>query len=190
MAIHQKASSEAARIKRQGQRLIGEYIEHLVKKGLESLDAEDRKFLDIFCPRVSMKNVKDDADDTMEDDDDEDEIVGVVEEDDDEEEDGDEDDTDLEGSGKNDKEQRQFLSSLLTHLYSGNFPKSVGIGIKADAFISRLEGLDLYTPPRTRSEINKTLPFTPTDLVRSVVGQLKAELKRMYKKGTCDLHKT
>ncbi|KAG0163363.1 hypothetical protein DFQ29_003149, partial [Apophysomyces sp. BC1021] len=33
------------------------------------------------------------------------------------------------------------------------------------------------------------MPFTPTDLVRSVVGQLKGELKRMYKNGTCDLHK-
>ncbi|KAG0343676.1 hypothetical protein BGZ54_006099, partial [Gamsiella multidivaricata] len=143
MAIHQKASSEASRIKHQGQRLIGEYIEHLVKKGLESLDAEDRKFLDLLCPRVSMKNVKDDADDAMEDDEDGDEIVGVVEEDDDEEEDGDEDDIDLEGSGKDDKERLQFISSFLIHLYSGNFPKSVGIGIKVDAFISRLEGLDL-----------------------------------------------
>ncbi|KAF8942552.1 hypothetical protein BGZ46_006728, partial [Entomortierella lignicola] len=33
------------------------------------------------------------------------------------------------------------------------------------------------------------MPFSPSDLLRSVVGQLKGELKRIYKFGACDLHK-
>ena len=53
MAVHQKASSEVARIKRQGQMLIGEYIEHLVNKGLEGLDVEDQMFW-IFSVQESV----------------------------------------------------------------------------------------------------------------------------------------
>jgi len=114
-----------------------------------------------------MKNVKDDADDAMEDDEDGDKIVGVVEEDDDEEDDGDEDDTDLEGSGRDDKEKRLFLGSFLTYLYSGNHPKKSDTGEKVTKFIDHLERLGLYNPPRTRSETNKLyhlLPRTWCDL--------------------------
>ncbi|KAG0074293.1 hypothetical protein BGZ92_003449 [Podila epicladia] len=98
MAVHLKAASEAARIKRKAQTLIGTYIKHLADKGLENLDTKDRNFMDLLCPRVSAKDIKKDANDALEDNDDDDEIIGDVEEEDDEEED-DEDDTDLGGSG-------------------------------------------------------------------------------------------
>ncbi|KAG0162758.1 hypothetical protein DFQ29_003710, partial [Apophysomyces sp. BC1021] len=49
-------------------------------------------------------------------------------------------------------------------------------------------GLGLHNP-RSQSDINRKMPFPPSDLVRSVVQQLKVELKQMYKKGTCNLHK-
>ncbi|KAF9343858.1 hypothetical protein BGX26_005115, partial [Mortierella sp. AD094] len=185
MSVHSKAASEAARIKRQAQMLIGKYIECLVEKGLERLDAEDQKFLDLLCPRVIMKDVKNNADDATEDDDD-DELACLVEEDYDDEEDRDEDNSDLGGQGGDGNAQRLFLSSFLVHLYSGNLPTKP----EAAKFIDRLKGLHPYNPPRTRAEINQTMPFRPTDLVRSVVGQLKGELKRMYKRGACDLHKT
>ncbi|KAI7832856.1 hypothetical protein BC939DRAFT_434628 [Gamsiella multidivaricata] len=109
----------------------------LVEKGLEGLDAQDRTFLDLICPRVTMKDVENNADDAVEEDEDGNQIAGI----------------------------------------------------EVVKFIKRLEELHLYNPPRTRAEINERMPFTPTDLVRSVVGQLKAGLKRMYKTGTCDLHK-
>ncbi|KAG0013179.1 hypothetical protein BGZ82_002274, partial [Podila clonocystis] len=182
MAVLLKAASEAARIKRKGQTLIGKYIEHLDENGV---NAEDQKFLDLLCPRVSMKDVKDDADDATEDDKDGDEIVGEVEDKEEEEDDGDEDDTDLGGTGGNGKVQQAFLRSFLSYLYSGNYPRNSEVS----RFIDHLEGLRLYNPPRTQSEINQTMPFTPSDLVRSVIGQLKGELKRMYKIGTCALHK-
>ncbi|KAI7824863.1 hypothetical protein BC939DRAFT_449444 [Gamsiella multidivaricata] len=64
------AASEAARIKRKAQMLIGKYLECLVEKGLERLDAQDRTFLDLICPRVTMKDVKNNADDAVEEDED------------------------------------------------------------------------------------------------------------------------
>ncbi|KAG0000527.1 hypothetical protein BGZ80_006345, partial [Entomortierella chlamydospora] len=102
MSVHTKATSEAARVKRRAQRLIGRYIEHLVKCGLESLDAKDREFLDLLCPRVTMKDIKNDVDDVVEDDNDGGELAGLVEdieEEEEEEDEGDKDDTDLGGSG-------------------------------------------------------------------------------------------
>ncbi|KAF9081374.1 hypothetical protein BGX27_004954, partial [Mortierella sp. AM989] len=184
VSVHVKAASEAARIKREGQMLIGKYLEHLVKNGLESLDATDRTFLDLLCPRVNMNDVKNNADDVAEVDEDGDEIVGIVDEDENIEDDIDEDDTDLGGSGGGDNAHRLFLTSLLSYLYSGNLPTKSEVA----KFIERLERYGLHKS-RDRSEINRKMPFTPTDLLRSVVGQLKGELKRMYKKGTCDLHK-
>ncbi|KAF9546940.1 hypothetical protein EC957_009105 [Mortierella hygrophila] len=47
----------------------------------------------------------------------------------------------------------------------------------------------LYNPPRSRGEIDVQIPFTPTNLVRSVSGQLALELKKTYRNGTFNLHK-
>ncbi|KAG0195226.1 hypothetical protein BGX28_001920 [Mortierella sp. GBA30] len=170
VSLHMRAASEAVRIKREGQRLIGKNIEYLDNKGLEHLDAVVRKFLDVLCPRVSMKDVKNDAADVMEDDEDGDKTVGVMEGSHDEEED-DEDDSDLGGSGGGDNAQRLFLPSFLSYLYSGSHPSKIEVA----GFISRLQGFGLHKS-RSQSEINRSISFTPTDLVRSVVGQLKGEL--------------
>ncbi|KAF9272471.1 hypothetical protein BGZ74_005235, partial [Mortierella antarctica] len=159
MAVHVKAASEAAHIKCESQALIGQYIEHLVKNGVKD---EDRKFLDLLCPRVSVKDIKDDAIDAPEDDEDGDETVGLVEGDnEEEEEDGDEDDTDLGGSGGGSKAQQLFLLSFLQHLYSGNYPRKPEV----NSFINHLEEFGLYNPPWSRSEINQTMPFSPLDLI-------------------------
>ncbi|KAF9346559.1 hypothetical protein BGX26_001918 [Mortierella sp. AD094] len=141
MSVYQEAASEAARIKRKGQRLIG------------------------------TKDVKNDADDATEDDEDEDEAVGVVEEDDDEEEDGDKDDSDLGGPGRDGNAHRSFLLSFLSHLYSGNIPTKPEVA----KFIDRLKGFHLYNPPRTKAEINQSMPFTPKDLLKKRIdkGQLE-----------------
>ncbi|KAG0182631.1 hypothetical protein DFQ28_001942, partial [Apophysomyces sp. BC1034] len=180
MSVHLDAARESVYIKREAQRLIGAFIESL---DAESLDTEDRKFLDLICPRVSMKNVKTGADGATEEDEDGDEIAGIVDEDNAEEDDS-EDYTDLGESGGDDKPQRLFLSSFLSYLYSGNRPSK----IEVSRFINRLKGLGLHNP-RSQSDINRNMLFPPSDLMRSVAQQLKVELKQMYKKGTCILHK-
>lgn len=196
IAVSRKASNEAARIKREGQRLFGAYIERLGIDGLGRLNDTDREFLGLLCQPVSMKDIMNNGDDTVvHEEDDEDEIKGVLENegnnDDNDDDDDDEDDTDLEvrKKGGKSKGQLSFISSFLRSLYSGNPPKSTGIGIKVNSFISRLQELGLYSPPRSTSALNERMPFTPTDLVRSVAGQLKSELQRMYKNGTCDIYK-
>ncbi|KAF9103953.1 hypothetical protein BGX30_009112, partial [Mortierella sp. GBA39] len=104
--------------------------------------------------------------------------------------------------GDNDgSEQLRFLLSFLIHLYSGNYPYVKGAGIEAilnkgtgiiptvNTFIDWLVAEKFYKPPRKRGEIDVIMPFTPTNLVRSVSGQLAAELQRMYSNGTHDLYK-
>lgn len=171
----QEALYEAARIKREGQRLIGSFIDCLSRMGLEHLSDSDREILNCFCPGLSKKDAED---------------VNAAEEEGAEEEEGaaEEDDTDLEGSGKKGKGtgQLQFFMSFLVCLYSGNNPRNTGMAQKVRAFISRLQDLGLYVPPPPRLE---QMPFTPTDLVRSVAGQLTVELKNMYKKGSYGLYK-
>ena len=111
IAVSRKASNEAARIKREGQRLFGAYIERLGIDGLGRLNDTDREFLGLLCQPVSMKDIMNNGDDTVVDEeDDEDEIKGVLENegnnDDNDDDDDDEDDTDLEVRKKGGKKQR------------------------------------------------------------------------------------
>ncbi|KAF9972241.1 hypothetical protein BGZ75_001566, partial [Mortierella antarctica] len=76
----------------------------------------------------------------------------------------------------------------MVHLYTGNYPKASGIGQSVDQFIKRLCELGLYTPPRSRSDVNEKTPFSASDLLESVSVQLRVELKKMYKNGSCDMH--
>lgn len=95
MEVIQSATREAARVKREGQRLIGMYIEKLDEAGFDHISASDRDILRHLCQPVSMADVKD-SDDIVVDEDDDDEINGVMEAqvgaDDDE---ADDDDSDL-----------------------------------------------------------------------------------------------
>jgi len=93
MTVIQQASSEAARVKRQGQTLIGKYIEKLVSFGIENLDLSDRTILGLLCQPVSMSDVKYDED----------------EDDDDGEEEEEEDGTGLEGSKKSRSKHKEQL---------------------------------------------------------------------------------
>ncbi|KAG9321417.1 hypothetical protein KVV02_000551 [Mortierella alpina] len=127
MSVLQSAISEAARIKRQAQRLIGKYLEHLSRKGVESLEAEDRRFLDLLCPRVSMADVKDDSNDAIEDDEDGDRAVAAVDGDKYKEEENDNDDSDLGASrgGSNGQpnsceEQNEQVEGRLLRFYNGS----------------------------------------------------------------------
>lgn len=61
------------------------------------------------------------------------------------------------------------------------------MGDKVNAFIDRLIELELYVSPSV--DINEgVMAFTPKDLVRSIAMQLKAELKKIYKHGTCTIY--
>ncbi|KAF9344737.1 hypothetical protein BGX26_003974 [Mortierella sp. AD094] len=135
------------------------------------LDDADRVFLDLLCPRATRKDAKVRIANGNADDDDED------------------DNADLGSTSANKRNyQQSFLLSFLVHLYSGNYPRAKGIGQRVNDFIDRLIHLGIYTPPRTRSELNEKTPFTPSDLLESITSQLRVELKNIYKNGSCDLH--
>ncbi|KAI1288302.1 hypothetical protein EDD11_010015, partial [Mortierella claussenii] len=194
MEVIQSATSEAARVKREGQRLIGMYIEKLDGVEFDNITATDRDILRHLCQPVSMADVKD-GDDIVVDEDDDDEISGLVEAkvgvDDDE---SDDDDSDLQQSStttrknKDDKVQAPFIWGFLRVVYSGKRPRPSAMGNKVNAFIDRLVELGLYITLSADVD-ERNMPFTPTDLVRSVATQLKAELKRMYTHGTCEIRK-
>ncbi|KAG0344952.1 hypothetical protein BGZ54_005708, partial [Gamsiella multidivaricata] len=162
---------EAARVKRKGQQVIGKFVDYINKHGLGPID---RQFMDLFCPRVSMNDVKDEENEETE-----------------EEEDGDsEDDLDDKPKGGRGSAQSSFLLSFLTSIYSGNRPRNAGTGSTVNEFIDRLIHLQLYTPPPPASDGCKhKAVFTPSELVASVSTQLRVELKKMYKNGSCDLYK-
>ncbi|KAG0313853.1 hypothetical protein BGZ97_009834 [Linnemannia gamsii] len=108
-------------------------------------------------------------------------------------EEGDEEDIEenQDGVGGGDSEDgeskyTQFLRSFMTYMYSRNPPKATKVGGAVDAFINILAGMDLLNISHTRGELNKTMIFTPTNLVRPVAGQLAAEL--MYQDGGNLLH--
>ncbi|KAI8599776.1 hypothetical protein EDD21DRAFT_355146 [Dissophora ornata] len=167
------AVHEAARTKRESQRTIGKFIEYINKNGL---GPTDRRFLDLLCPRVSMKDVEDKEDEEAEKEDEGDEDHG-------------DDLNDKPTSGK-DSQQSSFLKSFLTSVYSGNRPKNTGLGSTVNEFIDHLIRLKLYTPPPPSSDGCKhKTAFTPSELVHSVSTQLRVELKKMYKNGSCDLYK-
>jgi hypothetical protein len=62
------------------------------------------------------------------------------------------------------------------------------VGGAVDAFINILAGMDLLNISHTRCELNKTMLFTSTNLVRSVASQLAAEPRKMYPDGSNLLH--
>ncbi|KAG0040709.1 hypothetical protein BGZ89_007731, partial [Linnemannia elongata] len=79
----------------------------------------------------------------------------------------------------------KFLETFLTYLYSENLPnKNSTIGKAVDKFIGILVDLELFDASRNRGEINVSMSFTPSMLVRSTAGQLSVELKKHYRNGT------
>ncbi|KAF9316077.1 hypothetical protein BGZ91_005633 [Linnemannia elongata] len=189
-----EGSALAVDIKRKAQRLIGAFLEmlqirmkaaeeskrqELRKAGKTMLESErlearrdavtvdERDTLDYLCGRIEpLTNKCDDAD--------ADDIQ--------------EDSGDLDAEGKDNK-HFNFLRSFLTYLYSRNLPdKNSKIGKSVDTFINILVRLQLFDICRNRSELNETMLFTATYLVRSVAGQLSVELKKMYNNGSHLLH--
>lgn len=158
-----KAVRLAAEIKRSCQRLIGLYLERLTVPGV--LQPSDTDVLDHICPRIAPKTTDPAADRT----------------------DNDEEDKDASDLGGNGDKQEQFLAALLRYLYSGNYPKRQGVGNVVNTFIIRLEDLMLLNKG-DRSAIRTTMAYKPSDLVRSVASQLSVELKRIYRKGSYELH--
>lgn len=77
MEVIQGATSEAARVKREAQRLIGCYIEKLDKIGFEHISSVDEEALHHLCQPVTMKNVTDTEDISVEEEDDN-QIIGLA----------------------------------------------------------------------------------------------------------------
>ena len=194
MECMQEATKLAAGVKRKAQRLIGQFVETLqdmmneeeeklrvmlrdenktmseaerIKVRKEAISDDGRRILDCLCDRV--KPMDDDGDEV------------------DSQKKDNEDNSDIDDKCTN---QVQFLESFFTHLYSGNYPKTnARIGVVVNTLIDWLVDREFYEPLRKRGDINATMPFAPTYLVRSVSGQVAAELKRMYADGTHELYK-
>ena len=155
-----EAVTAANKVKRDGQRLIGLYLERMARviqtNPARVVEPDDRQYLDGLCQRISKK--KDGGD----------------------EDGGDEDDAPASSA---------FLGAFLRCLYSGNAPSDAGVGKLVAGFMKRLEDLRLYQPPppeRDRWVRHKT-PFSPSDLLRSISTQLASELLKMYCHGTIEM---
>ncbi|KAG0288492.1 hypothetical protein BGZ98_004250, partial [Dissophora globulifera] len=184
-----EASRLAVDVKREAQRLIGQYLEKLrtridaevakawgqKKSGeklseFERLEArrnalsdKEREILDYLAGEVKPKKSGNDEDDIE----------------------GNQDEAGDQDSEEDDIKHTQFLRSFMVYLYSRNLPtKTTKIGGAVDTFIGILADMDLLNITRTRDELNKRMPFTPTPLVRSVATQLVVELKMMYHRGS------
>ncbi|KAF8929937.1 hypothetical protein BGZ47_000819 [Haplosporangium gracile] len=182
-----EATRLAARVKREGQQLIGRFVETLrdrmiaaeehkrtelaegtepramteqerLKARKEAITEPERTILSYLCKPVKPQDTDDDQDDV------------------------DEDTVDLDGQ---ESDQMRFLLSFLTYLYSGNRPaeKSKGIGTSVNVLIESLRVLGFHEPSRRPGD-RVIMPFTPTSLVRSAAGQLTVELNLMYGHGT------
>lgn len=187
------ASTKAVDVKRQAQRLIGGFIETL-KTRIENEVAEARDDVsegetlsETKRLEIRRKAVTDDERVILE------YLGGKVKPkeggDGENSTDGSQqhsDDTDLDEKGD---KQVHFLQSFLVYLYSNNLPnKNSEIGKAVDGFVAMLVKFGLFVVTRSRGEINQRTPFTPTHLVRSVVGNLAWELKNMYQGGSHLLH--
>jgi hypothetical protein len=191
----QEAPRLVAGVKREAQRVIGHFIETLrnrmdkaeddKKTELESMKPPqvmsekrrlqarknavsdlERTILLSFCGQVKPKDAYDHNDE-----------VG-----------GDKEENDHDIENRQDMECRVMIS-FMTYLYSGNYPRENSkAGSIANHLINWLIKSGIHHPARTRSELQQTMAFTPTFLVRSVAAQLATELKRMYGHGARDLH--
>ncbi|KAI8600653.1 hypothetical protein EDD21DRAFT_405080 [Dissophora ornata] len=186
-----EASHLAAGMKREGQRLIGQFVEKLreriaaaeeqrrielakattprimteqerLQARREAITEPKRTILIHFCNPVNPKDMNNDQA----------RVDGNRND----------DSTDLDGSGNR---QMRFLWSFLTYLYSGNHPvdRGEGVGASVKTFIEFLRILGFHQPGRSPGD-KATMPFTPGALVRSAAGQLTVELHNMYTHGT------
>ncbi|KAF9898752.1 hypothetical protein EC991_010433, partial [Linnemannia zychae] len=204
----QEATHLAAGVKREAQRLIGQFIEVMGKKmdaaetrlmvelqsstdsmndavrnqvaaRRDAISDDERRILDHLCGRIKPKEAIDERDDDCE-------------------KTNSQDNSDIDD--KDETDSTRFLHSFLTFLYSGNYPQirgksaesltgSAGTNLTVNTFINWLVNRKLYHPTRSRGEIDVRMPFTPNFLVRSVSGQLTLELQKIYRNGTFDLYK-
>ncbi|KAK3813747.1 MAG: hypothetical protein J3R72DRAFT_60775 [Linnemannia gamsii] len=210
MECLQEAPHLAAGVKREAQRLVGQFVEAMSKK----MDATElREMNKLHSSKVSMteadrvRKLLEARRDAISDEERRilDHLCERIKPKDDNGEDeqeceksSSEDNGDIDD--KNGFEQVCFLQSFLAFLYSGNYPemkdktvesllKNTGIIPTVNTFINWLVERKLYHPPRSRGEIGVQMPFTPCALVRSVSSQLALELKKNYRNGTFDLSK-
>ncbi|KAK5828979.1 hypothetical protein F5H01DRAFT_12584 [Linnemannia elongata] len=181
-----EGSQLAVDIKRKAQRLIGRFLETLrtriedavvearrkkngeallesdrLKARREAVSDDERVVLDFLCERIKPKVDKDNGLDGGQKD-----------------------------AGQSDLDEEtdkcvKFLETFLTYLYSENLPnKNSAMGKAVNKFVGILADLELFDASRNRGEINVSMSFTPSMLVRSTASQLSVELKKHYRNGT------
>ncbi|KAG9065426.1 hypothetical protein KI688_002751 [Linnemannia hyalina] len=190
----QEAVQSAATVKRNAQRLIGEFVETLAVR-MHAAEETKRAELQKLSPPMTMTNVerrKAKRDAVTKD---EREILAhlcvrikpnAADKEQQDVEQKEEDNTDLDDKGNL---EQQFLRPFLAYLYSGNYPSKTRVGVVVNKLIDWLTDHGFHHPIRARRDLNETMPFTPSMLVRSVSVQLAVELQRIYGHGPHDLHK-
>ncbi|KAG9061323.1 hypothetical protein KI688_007301 [Linnemannia hyalina] len=190
----QEAVQSAATVKRNAQRLIGEFVETLAVR-MHAAEETKRAELQKLSPPMTMTNVercKAKRDAVTKD---EREILthlcvrikpNAADKEQQDVEQKEEDNTDLDDKGNL---EQQFLRPFLAYLYSGNYPSKTGVGVVVNKLIDWSTDHGFHHPIRDRRDLNETMPFTPSMLVRSVSVQLAVELQRIYGHGPHDLHK-
>ena len=84
-------------------------------------------------------------------------------------------------SEEDESKHTQFLQSFMTYLYSRNLPKkATKVGGAVVAFINILAGMDLLNITHTRGELSKTMLFTPSLLVWSVASSVSQVRMRIF----------
>ncbi|KAF9537310.1 hypothetical protein EC957_008485 [Mortierella hygrophila] len=195
LRIRMDSAEEALRIKLPpGKLTVSE--EQRTKAHRDAVSDTERKILDHLCERIKPKD---------DDEDDDDDAADKKRE----------NNSDLDEKAN---DQEGFLLSFLTFLYSGNYPRErdlkgfgardllpkdkdddgdkdrgkkekISPGIVVNYLIEWLVAGHFYKPSRRRDEIEVKMPYTPTDVVRSVAGQLAVELKKLYGNGSHELRK-
>ncbi|KAF9900204.1 hypothetical protein EC991_007789, partial [Linnemannia zychae] len=169
----QEAVRLAANVKRNAQRLIGGYLETLAVR-MHAAEETKRTELQKVSPPMTMTNAdrRKARRDAVTDD--EREILthlcvrlnpNNTDQEQQDVEQKKEDNTDLDEKGNI---EQQFLRSFLTYLYSGNYPGKAGVGVVVNKLIDWLTDHGFHRPIRARRDLNETMPFTPSMLVRSV----------------------
>jgi hypothetical protein len=143
------------------------------------LNLDDRNLLNLFCPGFSNKDIADFSKDQME-----------------QEPTAQEDMDDLDDSGDNKNLQLQFLSSLLTAIYTAKYPtlkeKTVagkativpGMPANVCSFLHRAKH---FLPEITKN--GTAVEYPGSSFLRSAAVQLCVDLKKHYKNGSIDLCK-
>ncbi|KAK3810077.1 MAG: hypothetical protein J3Q66DRAFT_391248 [Benniella sp.] len=161
MKCLREVTHHAADTKRAFQRLVGQFIECIMKP--EGLKEGDRDILDLLCPRVVVAELNQDQPegDTMEPDED--------------------------PTKEDNSDQAQFIKSMLLFIWNGKTPYGK-LQDNLVKFINRIQELGLWEQQVVEAWA-KAREYPGSSFLSSVSQQLCLEFKGIYRRGTLEMTK-